>query len=149
MLDNYVVIENSLSNVEKDGHIVGFKFAVRACNYRGCFVSLVNGYYVKCDGIIYDQDKQKFQINEKKPRTYQEMKKAVWEFWNYAEDAYIYIEKEGGLETGKHTLEVQESILTQYGYAVWDEEWVKNPPNPGSGSIGKAQKPNVFEMTLC
>lgn len=148
MLDNYVVIENSLCNVETDGRIEGFKFAVRACNYRGCFASLVNGYYIKCDGIEYGQDRQRFQINGKEPRTYEEMKQAVWEFWNYGEEAYIYVEKEGGLAPGEHTLEVQESILTQYGYAKWDEEWVKNPPKPGSGAIGKSEKPNIFKMTI-
>ena len=34
---------------------------------------------------------------------------------------------------GKHTIGLQQSILAQYGYMPWDEEWVKNPPVPGSG----------------
>lgn len=147
MLDNYLIIENSLENVEEGGKVTGFKFAVRACNYRGCFLSLVNGYYVKCDGIEYPQKKQKFQINGKAPRTYEELKEAVWEHWNYGDDAYIYVEKEGGLEAGKHKVEAQESILTQYGYAKWDEEWVSNPPKPGA-AVGKAAKPCIMEMEI-
>lgn len=147
MLENYLVIENSLTNVKNQGKITGFKFAVRACNYRGCFLSLVNGYYVKCDGVEYPQEKQRFEINGKEPRTYEELKEAVWEHWNFGDNAYIYVEKEGGLEPGTHTLEVQESILTQYGYAKWDEEWVKNPPKPGT-AVGKVAKSSTFVMEL-
>lgn len=148
MLDNYLVLENTLENVEKDGKITGFKFAVRPCNYRGCFVSLVAGYYVCCDGIEYPQEKQRFIVNQKDPRSYEELKKAVWEHWDFGDDAYVYVEKEGGLAPGKHTLIVQECILTQYGYAKWDEEWVKNPPKPGSGAIGKINEPGTFIMEV-
>lgn len=148
MLDNYLVVDNSLENVEENGKITGFRFAVRACNYRGCFLSLVNGYYVEVDGVEYGLDKQKFQINGKAPRSYEEIKKAVWEFWNFGDEAYIYVEKEGGLEKGMHMLRVQESILTQYGYAKWDEEWVKNPPVPGHGAVGKVEKPGEFKLNL-
>lgn len=147
MLENYLVHEDSLQNVEQDGKIIGFRFAVQACNYRGIFVSLVNGYYVKCDGVEYGQDKQKFAVNGKEPRTYEEIRKAVWEFWNFGDSAWIYVEKEGGLEPGKHVLEVQECILSQYGYAKWDEEWVKNPPKPGT-PVGKVSKSSTYIMEL-
>ena len=33
-----------------------------------------------------------------------------------------------------HHIGLQQSILAQYGYMPWDEEWVKNPPVPGSGA---------------
>ena len=148
MLDKFFVDENSLQNVVENGKVTGFKFAVQACNYRGCFLSLVNGYYVKCDGIEYPQTAQKFEINGKAPRTYEELKKAVWEHWNFADPAWIYVEKEGGLEPGEHELVVQECILAQYGYAKRDEEWVKNPPVPGKGAVGKVSKPSTFIMKL-
>lgn len=147
MLENYLVIEDSLENVVRNDETIGFRFAVRACNYRGCFLSLVNGYYVECDGIEYAQKQQKFQINGKPPRSYAEIKKAVWEHWDFGDDAYIYVELPGGLAPGKHQLVVQESILAQYGYAKWDQEWVENPPNP-KDSIGKVSKPGKFEMEL-
>lgn len=148
MLDNYFVRKDSLENVEKDGKTVGFKFAVQACNYRGCFLSLVNGYYVKCDGVEYPQEVQRFEINGKAPRTYGEMRTAVWEHWNFGDEAYIYVEKKGGLAHGIHELTVQECILSQYGYAKWDEEWVRNPPKPGEGSVGKVTKPSTFMLEL-
>ncbi|MGN1141552.1 MAG: DUF6379 domain-containing protein [Oliverpabstia sp.] len=149
MLDNFFVRKDSLENVVKDNKVTGFRFAVQACNYRGCFLSLVNGYYVKCDGVEYPQEAQRFQVNGKEPRTYEEIKRTgIWEHWNFGDEAYIYVEKEGGLTPGKHELSVQECILTQYGYAKWDEEWVTNPPKPGTGAVGKVAKPSLFVLEV-
>lgn len=149
MLDNYFVREGSLENVVRDGKTVGFRFAVQACNYRGCYLSLVRGYYVKCDGVEYPLEAQRFQINGKEPRTYDEIKRtAIWEHWNFGDEAYIYVDKEGGLAPGEHELVVQECILSQYGYAKWDEEWVTNPPTPGQGAVGKVAKPSTFIMQV-
>lgn len=147
MFDKYLVLENSLENVEKDGKIVGFKFGVRISGYRGIFVSLVNGYYVVVDGVEYPQSAQKFEVNGREPRTYEQLKKAVWEHWNYGDPAYIYVEKEGGLSKGEHTLTVEGSLLEQYGYAKWDEEWVKNPPVPGHTKVGFA-RPVTCRQTI-
>ncbi len=129
MFDNFLIREDSLQNVVRDDRIIGFRFAVRIADYRGCILSLHNGYYVSCDGEKFPTDLQRFEINGKPPRT-QEIKTCVWEHWNYDDEAYLYIEKEGGLTPGEHVIGLQQSILAQYGYMPWDEEWVKNPPVP-------------------
>ncbi len=69
MFDNFLIRENSLENVYRDGKAVGFKFAVRIADYRGCFLSLHNGYYIQCDGVEYPREVQKFEINGKAPRS--------------------------------------------------------------------------------
>jgi len=46
MYDSFLVRKDSLMNVVKDGETVGFKFAVQLANYRGIYLSLVNGFYV-------------------------------------------------------------------------------------------------------
>ncbi|MGI6326111.1 MAG: C-glycoside deglycosidase beta subunit domain-containing protein [Saccharofermentanales bacterium] len=149
MFDNFLIREDSLQNVVRDDRIIGFRFAVRIADYRGCILSLHNGYYVSCDGEEFPTDLQRFEINGKPPRTFQEIKTCVWEHWNYDDEAYLYIEKEGGLTPGEHVIGLQQSILAQYGYMPWDEEWVKNPPVPGSGAgAGKTSVICKFNLRL-
>lgn len=135
MLDRYLVRLDSLKNVyDETGKAVGFKFGVRNANYRGVFLSLHNGYYIKMDGVVYPRELQRFEINGQPPRDFEEIKKAVYEHWDYDDEGMVYVAKDGGLAPGKHSLEFQQSILAAYGYMPNDEEWVKNPPVPGSGA---------------
>ena len=88
--------EGTLQNFTcpESGKVIGFRFGVRLPRYRGNMVSLINGYYVCVDGEEFPQDKIRFQINGKAPRTFEELKTAVWEHWNYQDTAYLYIEKD-------------------------------------------------------
>ena len=149
MFDQFLIRKDSLENVYEDGKAVGFKFAVRIADYRGCFLSLHNGYYIKCDDVEYPREVQKFEINGKAPRDFGEIKTCVWEHWDYDDEGYVYVEKEGGLTPGTHTIYLQQSILAQYGYMPWDEEWLKNPPVPGSGAgAGKTVALCRFDLEL-
>lgn len=135
MLDNYLVRKDSLYNVyNENGEAVGFKFAVRNANYRGVFLSLHNGYFIKMDGVVYPREVQRFEVNGKNPRDFEEIKGCVHEHWDYDDEGIVYVDKPGGLAPGKHTLEFQQSILAAYGYMPTDEDWVKEPPVPGSGA---------------
>lgn len=149
MFDSYLIRKDSLENVYQDGKAVGFKFAVRIADYRGCFLSLHNGYYIECDGVEYPKEQQKFEINNKEPRDFEEIKTCVWEHWNFDDEGYVYVQKEGGLDKGKHIICLQQSVLSQYGYMPWDEEWLKNPPVPGHGEgVGKTVNICKFELEL-
>jgi len=147
MFDSFLIREDSLENVTENGKVVGFKLAVRIADYRGCFLSLHNGYYLTCDGVEYPRSLQKFAINGKAPRSFEELKTAVWEHWNYDDEGILYVEKEGGLAPGEHVIGLQQSVLSQYGYFPWDEEWVKNPPVPGAGA-GSGKTSGVCQFTL-
>jgi hypothetical protein len=150
MFDNFLIRKDSLEN-EKDssGKIIGFKFAARNANYRGVYLSLLNGYYIKLDGVEYKRDVQTFEINGKPPRTFEEIKKAIWEHWDYDDEGIVHVKKEGGLASGNHLMEFQQSILAAYGYLPTDEEWVKNPPEPGTGA-GSDKTRNIvkYDLTL-
>lgn len=149
MFDQYLIRKDSLQNVVEDGKVTGFKFAVRIADYRGCFLSLHNGYYISCDGEEFQREKQRFEINGKAPRSFDEIMTCVWEHWDYDDEAYVYVTKEGGLAPGKHTIGLQQSVLAQYGYMPWDEEWLKNPPVPGTGAgAGKTTVICMFELEL-
>lgn len=149
MFDQYLVRKDSLQNVVEDGQVTGFKFAVKIADYRGCFLSLHNGYYIEMDGVEYPRDLQRFEINGKAPRTFEEIKTCVWEHWNYDDEGFVYVTKPGGLTPGVHHLGIQQSVLAQYGYMPWDEEWVKNPPVPGKGAgAGKTDVICTFDLEL-
>lgn len=149
MFDSFLIRKDSLENVVENGKVVGFKFAVRIADYRGTFLSLHNGYYIKCDGVEYPREKQKFEINGKPPRDFEEIKKCVWEHWDYDDEGYVYVEKEGGLAPGKHVIELQQSILAAYGYGMIKPEWVENPPVPGKGAgSGKTRRICRYELEL-
>ena len=147
MFDQFLIRKDSLENVYEDGKAIGFKFAVRIADYRGCFLSLHNGYYIKCDDVEYPKSLQKFEINGIEPRDFEEIKTCVWEHWDYDDEGYVYVAKEGGLAPGMHTIYLQQSVLAQYGYMPWDEEWLKNPPVPGSGA-GAGKTVNICRFDL-
>jgi hypothetical protein len=149
MFDQYLIRKDSLQNFNSDGKAAGFKFAVRNADYRGAILSLHNGYYIKCDGVVYPRAKQKFEINGKAPRSFDEIKGCAWEHWDYDDEGFVYVEKAGGLAPGKHVIALQQSVLAQYGYSPHDEEWIKNPPEPGTGAgSGKTAAICEFELEL-
>ncbi|MFA8091436.1 DUF6379 domain-containing protein [Klebsiella oxytoca] len=149
MFDNYLIRPGSLKNEKVNGDVIGFSLAVRHANYRGCYVSLHNGYYLSIDGIEYPNSVQTFEINGKKPRSYEELSLAVYEHWDYGDDGILHVALPGGLKPGKHTVLFQQSVLAAYGYLPTDETWVKNPPVPGNGA-GSDKTPHVvkFEMIV-
>ena len=149
MFDQFLIRKDSLENVTENGRVTGFRFAVRIADYRGCFLSLHNGYYLTVDGVEYPNDLQKFQINGKEPRSYEELKSCCWEHWDYDDEGFVYVQKDGGLSAGMHHVGIQQSILAQYGYMPWDEEWVLHPPVPGSGQgAGKTETVSFFDIVL-
>ena len=149
MFDSFLIRQDSLENVEQEGVVIGFRFGVRIADYRGCILSLHNGYYVEVDGKTYPRSLQKFEINGVPPRTFEELKHCVWEHWDYDDEAMLYIEKPGGLAHGMHRIGLQQSILAAYGYMPTDEEWIRNPPEPGSGAgAGKTQAICYYDLML-
>ena len=138
MYDSFLVRSDSLRNFTEDGKVAGFCFGVRIANYRGVFLSLHNGYYVEVDGEKYPVALQRFGVNGKAPRTFEELKNnAVLEHWDMQDEATLYVYKDGGLSAGTHKVGILESILCSYGRMPFDEEMVKNPPVPGE-AFGRA-----------
>ena len=149
MFDSFLIRKDSLENFTENGKVAGFKFAVRIADYRGCILSLHNGYYIEVDGEVYPREVQRFEINGKPPRTFEELKTCVWEHWDYDDEGIVWVYKDGGLAPGMHHIGLQQSILAAYGYMPTDEEWVKNPPVPGSGAgAGKTRKVCYYDLEV-
>ncbi|NMO91732.1 DUF6379 domain-containing protein [Actinomycetospora sp. TBRC 11914] len=147
MFENFLIREDSLRNDEVDGDVVGFRLAVRNANYRGVFLSLHNGYFLEVDGVSYPRDVQTFEINGREPRTFSELRGQVWEHWDYDDEGVLHVAAPGGLAPGVHTVRFQQSVLAAYGYQPTDEEWVANPPVPGTGA-GSEKAPEIVVHTL-
>jgi len=147
MFDNFLVRPDSLVNNVREGQITGFSMAVRHANYRGCYLSLHNGYYLRVDGVTYDRDFQTFEVNGRPPRSFETICEAVWEHWNFDTEGILHVGLPGGLEPGVHDVELQQSVLAAYGYHPTDEEWVRNPPTPGQGA-GSDKTPVVVTYRL-
>lgn len=143
MFDRYMVKEGSFKNNGQEG----FQFQVHIGEYRGCFLSLVRGYYVEVDGKEYPLDKQKFEINGKGPRTFDEIAKATWEHWDYDDYATLYVECPGGLPKGKHKLGLMQGLMTQYGWMPHDQEWIDNTPLP-KDMAGKQMEVYYFDVEI-
>lgn len=147
MFDNYLIRKDSLRNEERDGQIVGFSLAVRHANYRGVYLSLHNGYYLSVDGLEYPTSAQSFEINGIAPRSFDELRTAVHEHWDFDDEAILHVRAPGGLEPGNHIICFQQCVLAAYGYLPTDEEWVHHPPTPGMGA-GSDKTPYIVTYTL-
>ncbi len=147
MFDNYLIRADSLRNEEADGEVVGFTLAVRIANYRGVFLSLHTGYYLVVDGVEYPVSAQSFEVNGKPPRSFEEIKGQVWEHWDYDDEAILHVRAPGGLAPGAHEIQFQQCVIASYGYLPTDEEWVKQPPKPGTGA-GSDKTPQVVTYNL-
>ena len=150
-MPKYTTEQGTLQNVicPKTGKVIGFKFGVRLPRYRGNMLSLINGYYVCVDGVEYSQDALRFEINGKAPRTWAEIREAVWEHWDYLDTGWLYIEKEGGLAPGKHTVIATCCNFEQYGYKpATDQAKVDGLVVPTIGGDGhtSAAIPLVMEL---
>lgn len=156
MRDWYLVRQGSLQNEVVNGEIVGFQFDVRICEYRGCFLSLVTPYYIEVDGEVFGKETQRFEVNGRAPRDFDEIATCIWEHWDYGDFATMHVKKPGGLTAGTHRLGVWQGLLTQYGWADHDDEWCINPPVPGSvepvgylsRGTGKQQQCFYFDMAV-
>lgn len=147
MFDNLLIMPGSLRNEVRDGEVIGFTLEVRIANYRGVFLSLHNGYFLEIDGVRYPNSVQTFEINGKQPRTYEELKTAVWEHWDFDDEGILHVAAPGGLTSGEHVIRFQQSVLAAYGYLPTDEEWVKNPPEPGTGA-GSDKTPYIVTYRM-
>ena len=148
MYDSFLIKDTSLKNDYVNGEAVGFQMEVRLANYRGIYLSLVSGFYVKVDGVEYPEEALTFEVNGKAPRTIPEIAKACFEHWDLQDSAILHVKKEGGLEKGTHHVEYLPTTLDGYGYNAHDKEWVTNPPKPGTGGGGKTHSICVYELEL-
>lgn len=108
-----VVCDGSLKNMFANGKKVGYQFDIRLSYYRGHFLSVIDAFGVKLDGIEVPQEDIKFCINGREFGISQ-LHDLVSEFWQIAEPATIKVFKNGGIEAGDHEVDVKLMFHSPY-----------------------------------
>ncbi len=100
-----VVVDNSLKNYYVDGQKMGYTFDIRLSYYRGHFLSVIDEFGIRVDGRDISNDVIKFCINGKEFSP-NEFDKCYSEFWRVLDPATIRVFCPGGLEEGRHDIDV-------------------------------------------
>lgn len=101
-----VVTDGSLKNTYINGHKNGYQFDIRLSYYRGHFLSVIDEFEIKVDGEKVADDTIKFCLNGKEFSPWQ-LAESYDEFWPILKPATITVHQPGGLEAGKHRIEVK------------------------------------------
>jgi hypothetical protein len=81
-----------------------------------------------------------------------DMKNVGYEHWNFGDEAWLYIEKEDGLESGEHVVLFKQSVFAAYGYFPNCEDYIKEiEPGPETKNyliMDKTFYPVEYRLTL-
>ena len=107
MMDNKMIVEDSLKNVVEGGEVTGFCFLGRLPYYRGLGLSMVEDIAVEVDGEAIAREDIRLTVHGN-TYTLDAMETVYDDRWNFGEQATITALKPAGLDAGEHTI----------GYAV-------------------------------
>ncbi|RCX09917.1 hypothetical protein DFR58_13211 [Anaerobacterium chartisolvens] len=108
-----VVCDNSLKNVYVNGNNAGFEFDIRLAYYRGHYLSCIDLLEVYVDGEKVPEETVRFGLNGKEFSVCQ-LKYCFNEFWRLRNPARISVIKDGGLNAGKHHIEIKLMLRVPY-----------------------------------
>lgn len=114
MFDNYVLTDNSLENVKKDGEITGYKMRTRITYYRGIPLSMVHDIQVEVDGQEVPRESIRFSPDGEIYFTLEEMKTVTSYKWEYGQEGVVYVEQPGGLAPGEHKIKLTQVSRVAY-----------------------------------
>ena len=113
MFDRYMICEETVHNVVKDGRIEGFEFGARLPYYRGLGLSMVEDVAVTVDGQKVPRERVRLTVGD---RTYtlDELETEYQAVWEMGAVAQVKVLQEGGLKPGTHELELLEQLRISY-----------------------------------
>lgn len=109
-----ILCEQGFKNYGHDGHIDGFQVRVQISYYRGVPFSLIGGFSVEVDGILYGPELISFSIDGLTFYALHELGPMIDEVWEFGVKAYLRISKPGGLSRGLHTVKVIQRVDVPY-----------------------------------
>ncbi|MEY2927603.1 MAG: hypothetical protein RL367_2080 [Pseudomonadota bacterium] len=113
MMDNKMIVENSLENVSHEGAVVGFTFLGRLPYYRGLGLSMIEDIAITADGEVVPRANVRFHVRGK-TYTLDEMETVYDNRWNFSEKARIMAVRPGGLASGPHKIEFAVRMRVSY-----------------------------------
>ncbi len=114
MNDKYVIPDDSVSNVVKDGRTEGYQIRIRIPYYSGVPLSQVDHIKIKMDGKEVDQNDMYIITSSGEKFSMSEIQTVNTYYWEYGEKLRIYVNKEDGLRKGNHSLNVDTLIDVVY-----------------------------------
>jgi len=140
-----LIRKDSLQNVRAaDGKTQLFRMAVYPESDRGCFLSLLTGFYIEADGIEIPSAAQYLSLHGQPMRRIEQLRTQCWEHWDPREEAWLYLE--GHLDPGMHAIKFAEGIMS--GLFKTEDSWLENPPQPGFGWHGSSRRVSEYELEL-
>jgi len=113
MFDRYMICEETVRNVVKDGRIEGFEFGARLPYYRGLGLSMVEEVAVTVDGEKVPRENVRLTVGERS-YTLDELETEYNAVWEMGAIAQVKVLKDGGLKPGTHELELLEQLRISY-----------------------------------
>jgi len=113
MFDKYMICEDTVRNVSRDGRTEGFQFGARLPYYRGLGLSMVEDVAVTVDGEKIARDQVRLTVGAK-TYTLDELEKEFEAVWEMGDVATVTVLKQGGLKPGEHHLELAEQLRISY-----------------------------------
>ena len=104
MMDNKMIVEDSLAKYEEDGAVKGVSFLGRLPYYRGLGLSMIEDIAVAIDGEAIAREDIRFHVRGA-TYTLEQMETVHDDRWNFGEKAKITA-LNGGIAPGAHKLEM-------------------------------------------
>ena len=113
ILDRFLIAEDGLKNVTKNGKTVGFEMKVNLCYYHGIYLSLINWFKISVDGENFTNKDMLFTVHDY-TFDFDELPFIRDERWEFGEKATLTIFKEGGLASGRHKIDAAQQLNISY-----------------------------------
>lgn len=113
MFDKYMICENTVRNVSRNGHVEGFEFGARLPYYRGLGLSMVEDVSVTVDGEKVPRGSVRLTVNGRS-YTLDALETEYAATWEMGAVATVTVMKAGGLTPGQHQLELEERLRISY-----------------------------------
>lgn len=113
MFDKYLIVDGSLRNLGPSEAPTGFAFDAKLGYYRGLGLSMIEALDINVDGERIDRSAVRFDEG-KGALTLDEMETAFDRRWPFGAAATISVERDGGLASGEHHLELVQRLRVSY-----------------------------------
>lgn len=113
MFDKHILCDDGFHNEQVEGKVTGFSLHARLPYYRGLGLSMIEDIAVTVDGAKVSRDHISFSVRGR-TWTLDQMETEYADRWNFGERAKLTVKHPGGLEPGKHTIEMSQRMRISY-----------------------------------
>jgi hypothetical protein len=113
MFEKYMICEHDFRNVVEAGHVTGFQFKARLPYYRGLGISMIEDLAVTVDAHRFPRESLRVTLHGK-TYTLDEMEQEYNDRWEFGEEGIVMVQKPGGLTSGLHKIEMEDTLRISY-----------------------------------